>query len=148
MHGLDELWRRRIVRERGADAYDFSHDKLRETAYRMLSPARRRLLHRRVAQALEAVHASQPDFVASQIAGHYDRAGLAEQAIPYYLQAGAAANKIFARDEAVASFERGLALLEQGAWEASQQEWRREMAADLYEGLGDALQLSQPERPG
>ena len=30
---LDELWQRRIVREHGADAYDFSHDKLREVAY-------------------------------------------------------------------------------------------------------------------
>jgi hypothetical protein len=28
--GLDELWRRRIVREHGLNAYDFSHDKLRE----------------------------------------------------------------------------------------------------------------------
>ncbi len=53
VRGLDELWQRRIVRERGADAYDFSHDKLREAAYAALSPARRRLLHRQVAQALE-----------------------------------------------------------------------------------------------
>ncbi|MDQ2906956.1 MAG: hypothetical protein M3Y81_25885 [Chloroflexota bacterium] len=29
VRGLDELWQRRIVRERGGDAYDFSHDKLR-----------------------------------------------------------------------------------------------------------------------
>ncbi len=53
VRGLDELWQRRIVRERGADAYDFTHDKLREAAYDALSPARRRLLHRRVAGALE-----------------------------------------------------------------------------------------------
>ena len=30
---LDELWRRGIVRERGSDAYDFSHDKIREVVY-------------------------------------------------------------------------------------------------------------------
>ncbi len=35
--GLDELWQRRIVREQGSDAYDFSHDKLREQAYASLS---------------------------------------------------------------------------------------------------------------
>ena len=33
VRGLDELWRRRIVREQGVDAYDFSHDKIREVAY-------------------------------------------------------------------------------------------------------------------
>jgi len=50
---LDQLWGRRIVREQGADAYDFSHHKIREVAYAELSLARRRLLHRQVAQALE-----------------------------------------------------------------------------------------------
>ena len=30
---LDELWRRGIMRERGVDGYDFSHDKIREVAY-------------------------------------------------------------------------------------------------------------------
>ena len=25
--GLDELWRRRIVRDRGPDTYDFTHDR-------------------------------------------------------------------------------------------------------------------------
>jgi len=48
---LDELWQRRIVREHGADAYDFSHDKLRDVAYRRMSAAQRRLLHRQVARA-------------------------------------------------------------------------------------------------
>src|SRR5215210_9344422 len=28
VRGLDELWRRRIIREQGVDAYDFSHDKI------------------------------------------------------------------------------------------------------------------------
>ena len=34
------------------DAYDFSHDRLRDVAYAELSRPRRRLLHRRVAEAL------------------------------------------------------------------------------------------------
>ena len=54
VRGLDELWLRRIIREQGGGAYDFSHDKIREAAYGQLSVARRRFLHRRVAQALAA----------------------------------------------------------------------------------------------
>ncbi len=49
---LDELWQKRILREHGRDAYDFSHDKLREVVYTALTPARRHALHRHVAQAL------------------------------------------------------------------------------------------------
>ena len=37
---LDELWRRRIVRDRGPEAYDFTHDRIREVAYLALSPVR------------------------------------------------------------------------------------------------------------
>ena len=46
---LDELWQKRIVREHGANSYDFTHDKLREVAYAEISTPQRRLLHRRVA---------------------------------------------------------------------------------------------------
>lgn len=55
VRGLDELWRRRIVREFN-DGYDFSHDLLRDTAYAAVSPPRRWLLHRRLAQGIELLH--------------------------------------------------------------------------------------------
>ena len=72
---LDELWQRRIVRERSGDVYDFTHDKLREVAYSSLSAARRRLLHRRIAQALEAEYSHNLDAVTGQVAVHYELAG-------------------------------------------------------------------------
>ena len=49
---LDELWQRRIVREHGTSAYDFSHDKLREVAYGEMSAAR---LAQRVYANAEAI---------------------------------------------------------------------------------------------
>ena len=42
-----------IVADQGPDAYDFSHGKIREVAYRALSPPRAPPLHLRVAEALE-----------------------------------------------------------------------------------------------
>ena len=39
--GLDELWRRRIIREVSGDGYDFSHDRIRDVAYGVISQARR-----------------------------------------------------------------------------------------------------------
>lgn len=53
VQALDELWRRRILRETDSDSYDFTHEKLREVCYEGMSAARRRLAQRRVDEALE-----------------------------------------------------------------------------------------------
>ena len=72
---LDELWQRRIVRELEANRYDFSHDKIREVAYAEISPPARILIHRRIAQALEKIYASDLGPVSGQLAVHFERAG-------------------------------------------------------------------------
>jgi predicted ATPase len=84
VRALDELWQRGIVRERGTEAYDFSHDKIREVICAEMSAARRRLLHRQVAEALELLHIDDLEAVGSQIAQHYREAGLPERAIPRF----------------------------------------------------------------
>jgi DNA-binding SARP family transcriptional activator len=103
---LDELWRRRIIRERGPDAYDFAHDKLREVAYGALGPAERRRVHRRIAHALRADHPEQH----AQLALHLDRAGAVEEAVDQYELAAAAAQRMHAGEDAVRLLERALAL--------------------------------------
>ena len=108
---LDELWRRRIVRERGVLAYDFTHDKLRDVAYRRESPARRRLLHRRVAQALERLHGADLDGVSGQLAVHYAQAGWLERAIGFYHRAARVAQRVFANQEVIEMLSAALELL-------------------------------------
>lgn len=110
---LDELWRKRIVREQGPNAYDFTHDKLRDVAYAETSAPQRRLLHRRVAEALVAAHQKDLDRVSAQIAAHSESAGLPEQAIPHYSRAAVVAQGVYAHDEAIALVGRGLSLLRQ-----------------------------------
>jgi DNA-binding SARP family transcriptional activator len=109
---LDELWQRQIVREQGVEAYDFSHDKIREVAYAELTSARRRLLHRRVALALQRVHAPRLDPVSGQLAAHYERSGEWEQAVAYYQRAAELAQEVYANADAIGLLRRGLALLE------------------------------------
>ena len=114
MRGLDELWRRRIIREQGGGAvgatYDFSHDKIRQVAYLDVSPARRRLLHLRIASVLERADTSEAGACA-QIAAHYDRAGAAEQAVAWYRRAAEAAQQLHAGGPAVRQLDRALGLL-------------------------------------
>jgi len=130
VRGLDELWARRVVREQGADGYDFSHDKIREVAYKELSVTRRRWLHRRVAEALERVHASNLDDVCGKIAAHYEAAGQARQAISYYQTAATVAQRFYANQEAIDHLLRASALLSRSAENGP-------LAARVHEQLGD-----------
>ncbi len=107
VRAVDELWRRRIIREFG-DGYDFSHDLLRETAYAQVSPPKRWLLHRRVAQGLELLHAGDPDLVAAQLAEQYARGGRPGRAVAYYLRAADAAAGMFAHAEAIRLHQQAL----------------------------------------
>jgi DNA-binding SARP family transcriptional activator/tetratricopeptide (TPR) repeat protein len=97
---IDELWRRRILRE-FRDGYDFSHDLLREAAYAQVSPPKRWLLHRRVAQALELLHADDADAVSAQLAEQYARGGRPGRAVDYYRRAAEVAAGRFAHAEAI-----------------------------------------------
>ena len=107
---LDELWRRRIIRDQGL-TYDFSHDKLRAVALEMVSPARRRQLHRAVAEAIAVEFKNNIDAASPQLAAHYDQAAMVEPAFDAYRVAGARAVAVSALDEAVTMFRRALSLL-------------------------------------
>lgn len=91
---VDELWRRRLLREHSAATYDFSHDLLRAAAYERLTPPHRRLLHRRVAGALEQLHADDLDGVAAQIADQHERGGQPDRAIRFHVMAAGAATAV------------------------------------------------------
>jgi tetratricopeptide (TPR) repeat protein len=69
-------------------------------------------LHEDIGYALEELYRSQTEEVAPQLARHFQEARIAEKAIDYLLQAGERAAELSAREEAMAHFNRGLALLE------------------------------------
>ena len=108
---LDELVNRQIVREQGTSGYDFTHDRIREVAYTEMSAARRAMLHRHIAQALERVSAHNLDSASAQIAAQYAQAGLAAQAVPFYQRAAEVAQRVYAHAEAAQLLSRGLTLL-------------------------------------
>ena len=111
VEGLDELWRRRIIREHGFNRYDFSHDRIREVTYDQIAPATRRMLHRRVAQALELRHHEDIDPIAGQLAAQLESAGLGPRACELYQRAAAVAARVLASAEATRHLSRALAIL-------------------------------------
>lgn len=112
VRGLDELWRRRIVQDRGGGgAYDFTHGKIREVAYHAVSPPRRRELHRRIADALERLNTAAPGAVAARIAGHLARAGAVDRAVTWFRRAAEAAQLLHAHAQAIRLLEHALELV-------------------------------------
>jgi DNA-binding SARP family transcriptional activator/tetratricopeptide (TPR) repeat protein len=130
---LDECWQRRIIREQGESAYDFSHDTLRRVAYDSLSETRRRWLHKQIAETLEKVYVDELDRLASVIAGHYEAAQVFDKAIKAYQRAAEAANRVYAHEEELAALEDGLRLLP----ELPEGAERQALIAILQEKKGD-----------
>ncbi len=93
----ERLCTRGFLRPCQPDRYEFGHELLRRTAYEALSEPRRRLLHRRVAEALVTLDAS-PDAIATHYAAS-DRPWLGAE---HALRAAEQASRLVAYDEAVA----------------------------------------------
>jgi DNA-binding SARP family transcriptional activator len=109
---LDESLRRGLVREAAA-GFDFAHGGLRDLAYESTSLTRRRLLHRRVAEALRRdLAGSGRDDLArlALIAAHERDGGRSTEAAEAFRLAGARAEAIFANREAIEHDEAALAL--------------------------------------
>lgn len=134
-HALDELWQRRIVESRGTSDYDFTHDRLREVAYTELSLVRRRHLHRRVARALAEMHRAEIESWQGQIAAHFEKAGMPEEAIEHYSRAASYARDRYAYTEAAELLRRCLALCR--SFSESERRFTQEL--DLLAMLGSAL---------
>ena len=92
--------------------YDFCHEKVRSLVYDEITLARRRLLHRRTAEAQVARLRGQrgTGALAGQIAHHYEAAGNSALAADYFFRAGEYARSLYAHTEALAHFRAALAL--------------------------------------
>jgi tetratricopeptide (TPR) repeat protein len=107
---IEELVRRHLLEVVG-DRFDFTHDRIREAVRRGLLPPRHKLLSRRVAEAIEAHHASNLEPHHLALASHYRDGEVWEQAVHHFRQAGTRATARSASREAVACFEQALAAL-------------------------------------
>ncbi len=101
---VGELEVRGVLEPRGENAYDFTHDLVRDAAYRQLSGPRRRMVHRSIARALE----DWPAAPASEVLRHAELGS--ERAIACRASVLAAKNalSVCAWVDACAAADRGL----------------------------------------
>ena len=124
-------------------AYTFKHALTHEVAYGSLLHERRRVLHARIVEALEALAGDRLDDQVERLAQHALRGEVWEKALAYGRQAGDKARTRSAYREAVVCFEQALAALEH----LPDSRAATEQAIDLRLGLRTVLN-ALGEAPG
>ena len=112
--GLRQLVEVELLYQRGLPpqaTYLFKHALIQDTAYQSLLKSKRQQYHQQIAQVLEARFSDIKETQPELLAHHYTEAGLIEQAIPYWQQAGQRASQRSAHVEAISHLTKGLELL-------------------------------------
>jgi tetratricopeptide (TPR) repeat protein len=91
--------------------YTFKHALTQEVAYNSVLVERRRLLHERAAQTLEALFSDRLEDHLSELAHQYDRGGNLGKAVEFLGRAGKRAFQQAAHSEAVGYFTRAIDLI-------------------------------------
>jgi tetratricopeptide (TPR) repeat protein/transcriptional regulator with XRE-family HTH domain len=149
---LEEGRRSGLLVEVDGERYAFAHDLIHEVIVADLSAARRRLLHRRVADALAPLAATTQKPVASELAWHLGAAGETARALPYTLQAADEAARINSPARAEWLYRQAVDLAQATADEKAEARAREQLGALLYlagrfdeavAALGTAIALYQ-----
>jgi tetratricopeptide (TPR) repeat protein len=120
-------------------SYLFKHALVQDAAYGSLLRGRRQHLHNRIIVTLEERF---PEIVAAQpalLAQHCQEAGLAKQAVGYWLKAGQQALARSAMTEAAAQLRKGLDVLAG----LPDNPWRQQQELDLQAAFGAALSATK-----
>jgi DNA-binding NtrC family response regulator/tetratricopeptide (TPR) repeat protein len=112
--GLERLQAAELLTERALPepALAFKHALTREVAYTFLEPERRRILHARVAHAVECVYGERAGEQVERLAHHAFHGNLWDRAVGYLRQAGVRATARSDYGQAVAFLEQALLALE------------------------------------
>jgi len=94
-----------------AARYRFRHELYQNAIYQRTAAARRRQLHQRIGERLEAAHAGRAGEVAVELAMHFEQARDYARAVRNLQQAADNAGRVFAYPEAALLARRGLELL-------------------------------------
>jgi predicted ATPase/DNA-binding XRE family transcriptional regulator len=125
---LDAAGQARLLVEEGPYAYQFAHDVVREVVEADLGAARRGMLHRLVAEILEARAESSP---VAQLAYHYARSDQPDRALPYLARAAEQAREVAAHQEEAALLAQAI--------ELARQVGRDDLLSDLHARRGKAV---------
>ena len=142
---LTELQRREFIQTQAHKSseereYIFKHAITHDVAYHSILMARRKQLHKRVAEAIETLSPDRLDELSATLAYHFEKAESHDRAIHYLRRAAERAQSTFANTEALAFYRSALQQIERlrpsGGNDSLEQ-----AAAQIEESIGDIEHL-------
>jgi len=135
---LERLVELGYVRERtGGGRFAFVDEEVRGAVYRSMTESRLRVLHRKIAEALERANPDPSEAVVAELGRHYFLGKMSERSYAYNRRAAAAAEEAHQPAAAIHALER--ALVDLGAVGPGRSSERAEVAerlGDLSFGVG------------
>jgi predicted ATPase len=110
LQGLEFIYEKRLFPEL---EYIFKHALIQEVAYNSLLQKRRREIHEKIGKAIEQIYTDRLEEFYEMLAYHYLKAANHMKAYHYLVQAGDAAARLYAHDEARLHYARALEALAQ-----------------------------------
>ncbi|MGB0387260.1 MAG: BTAD domain-containing putative transcriptional regulator [Ardenticatenaceae bacterium] len=156
LNGLELLVERDFLVERaGGDCYEFVHPLVSRVVHDDLSVPRRRVLHHRAANALQALHTRDEATIVGRLATHYREANRPTEAAKYAELAAERAMALAAPSEAAAYYRQaialeptparlmglGQALIDHGESHSARQAWQD--AATAFEAIADKVGVAR-----
>jgi class 3 adenylate cyclase/tetratricopeptide (TPR) repeat protein len=120
----------------GEAEYTFKHALTREVAYNSVLIERRRLLHERTGEAIEALFKDRIDDHLAELAHHYSRTANTRKAVEYLYRAGSQAAARYAHSEAVIRLSNARELLKRLPEDAERARQELTVLAALGRSLG------------
>ena len=106
LDAIDEAVAAQLLESGAGEAVAFTHDKIREVLYHELNPIRRRRLHTRVAEGLEALRERGGRVAVEDLAHHSMEGGCLDKGFDYAMEAAVDAATLFAYTDALRLYER------------------------------------------
>jgi tetratricopeptide (TPR) repeat protein len=136
---LERLTHLGILRERvGGDRFGFTHDDTRARIYQSLTASRLRVLHRKIAEAMERLYPEAPQEILAELGRHFFLGKVADKSFDYNRQAAQQAREDDQPEAAAHHLERARIDLHSlpGNQTAAEASLDAELG-DLYFSMGD-----------
>lgn len=130
-NALEEVIKARLLEEQGLD-YSFRHALVQETIYSSISQARRKILHKQIADRLLELSAGVEGPPVEPIAWHYLGAGETLKGAQYVIQAGERAESAYAHEDALQRYREACEVLK----DVKNKQARR-LKREILERIGD-----------
>ena len=129
----------------GETEYTFKHALTQEVAYNSVLMERRRLLHERTGEAIEALFKDRIDDHLAELAHHYSRTANTRKAVEYLFRAGSQAAARSAYPEAVTRLSSALELLKHLPDDAERARQELSIQSVLGRSLANVKGFAAPE---